>query len=148
MVKLKLPIVLTGLVIALVAGLFVVASFSGTHLTGTVRDQAVYRWDGGSIVVQRGKSSGSCIVTPDSAQEEDVFVRISRQNTRRSATELSPWFSGSATIKCRGSLTVWKGWTANLRLMTQNPLFFIVAALLAALPLIFMAFRRRQQTAS
>ncbi|MDQ3576705.1 MAG: hypothetical protein M3443_03700 [Actinomycetota bacterium] len=136
-------IVLAGALLVVVAAVYAVATFSGTYVNGTPRDEAVYRWDGGTILVRYSSSGRGCTVTPDTG--ETRVVRIGSVHTGRSgsATELTPWFSSAATIRCASAITVWSGWAVGLREFTLSSAFVPVSAAVVALPVLLAVVRTR-----
>lgn len=143
----KRALALAGLLLVLYAAVYAVGAFSGSYVSGTVRDPAMYQWTGGTIVVQRKASARGCTVTADGGPETPVDIG-SRKGAFGKATELEPWFSGGAVIKCLGGLTVWTGWAAELRIITRHPAFFAGATLLISLPIFYAVIRRRRNEVS
>ncbi|MBC6446477.1 hypothetical protein [Actinokineospora xionganensis] len=139
----KRALTLAGLLLVLYAAVYSVGAFSGTYVSGTVRDPAIYQWTGGTIVVQRKASSRGCTVTADGGPETAVHIG-SRKGALGEVTELEPWFGGGAVIKCLGGLTVWTGWAAELRIITRSPAFSTGAAALVSLPILYTVIRRRR----
>jgi hypothetical protein len=135
---------LAGAMLALYAVVYAVGAFSGTYVSGTVRDPAIYQWTGDTIAVQRKASARGCTVTPDGGAAEAVEIG-SRKGVFGAVTELRPWFDGGAMIKCQGGLTVWTGWAAELRIITRNPMFATGATALISAPILYAVFRRRRK---
>ncbi|MGH3859013.1 hypothetical protein [Actinokineospora sp.] len=139
----KRALALAGLLLVLYAAVYSVGAFSGTYVSGTVRDPAIHQWTGGTIAVQRKASARGCTVTVDGGPETPVEIG-SRKGVFGKVTELEPWFSDGAMIKCLGGLTVWTGAAAELRLMTRHPVFFAGSALVIGLPIFYTVFRRNR----
>ncbi|SDH67651.1 hypothetical protein SAMN05192558_113209 [Actinokineospora alba] len=139
----KRALALTVALLALYAAVYAVGAFSGTYVSGTVRDPAIYQWTGDTIAVQRKAGARGCTVTPDGGAEEAVEIGSSK-GAFGAVTELRPWFPGGAMIKCQGGLTVWTGRAADLRLITRHPLFFTGASLLISVPILLLVIRRRR----
>ncbi|MGQ0839254.1 hypothetical protein [Actinokineospora sp.] len=138
------PLLLAALVLAATALTYAVATFSGTSFSGSNRPGSVveYRWTGGTILVQRGKGNRGCSVRPDNGPEVDISVRSQKTARYDAVTELQPWFSGAATVKCQGSFKVWTGAMAGLKKFTSSFGFFAGAAALTVLPLLAGILRR------
>lgn len=134
---------LAGVLLAIYAVVYSVGAFSGTYVSGTVRDPAIYQWSGGTIAVQRKASARGCTVTPDGGAETAIEIGSTR-GTFGTVTELEPWFSGGAMIRCQGGLTVWTGWAAELRVLTRHPLFATGAGLLVCVPIFYTVIRKRR----
>lgn len=141
---LKIPMygrVLLGLSAALLVcalGFYGVARFGGQTVQGSPDPgrRHPFHWTGGTVLIENTDrhKPATCYLRPARGTQRSVTLP-SRDNGGYHGRKIEPWFSGSATVTCTQTVTVYTGSEIKRREFSQSSRFRVGAAVLVGLPI-------------
>lgn len=94
-----------------------------------------YRWHGDPFILTDARSgkNATCVVRPDSGEQRPVDSRRTVRNNR--IYEVTPWFTGSATMDCNRPVTLRSGKNLEMYEIMNNRIVMFGAAAVTVGPL-------------